>query len=55
MNIKRVKWSYLNNRKQRLEYKKWLKDNDEPRVCCIPKCELPKRLERELDRLLFNE
>ena len=45
MNIKRVKWSYLNIKKQKLEYKKELKHiNDPINGVCNPKKEFPKQL-----------
>ena len=45
MNIKRVKWSYLNIKKQKLEYKEELKHiNDPTEVVPDPRRELPKQL-----------
>ena len=45
MNIKRVKWSYLNIKKQKLEYKEELKHiNDPINGVCNPKKEFPKQL-----------
>jgi len=56
MNIKRVKWSYLNIKKQKLEYKEELKRiNDPIEVVPDPKSELPKQLKEMLDKLLFND
>ncbi|WP_287635680.1 hypothetical protein [Bacteroides sp.] len=45
MNIERVKWSYLNIKKQKLEYKEELKHiNDPINGVCNPKKEFPKQL-----------
>ena len=45
MNIKRVKWSYLNIKKQKLEYKEELKHiNDPINGVCNPKKEFLKQL-----------
>lgn len=56
MNIERVKWSYLNIKKQKLEYKEELKRiNDPTEVVPDPKRELPKQLKEMLDKLLFND
>lgn len=56
MNIKRVKWSYLNIKKQKLEYKEELKHiNDPTEVVPDPKRELPKQVKEMLDKLLFND
>lgn len=45
MNIKRVKWSYLNIKKQKLGYKEELKHiNDPINGVCNPKKEFPKQL-----------
>ena len=56
MNIKRVKWSYLNIKKQKLEWKEELKhSNDTIEVLSDPKRELPKQLKEMLDKLLFND
>lgn len=53
MNIKRVKWSYLNIKKQKLEYKEELKHiNDPTEVVPDPKRELPKQVKEMLDKLL---
>ena len=45
MNIERVKWSYLNIKKQKLEYKEELKHISDPiNGVCNPKKEFPKQL-----------
>lgn len=55
MNIERVKWSYLNIKKQKLEYKEELKRiNDPTEVVPDPKRELPKQLKEMLDEQSSN-
>ena len=67
MNIRRVKWSYLNIKKQKLEWKEQyrvtryeLNDKNElvkvdNPVNCNPRKKLPKQLKEMLDKLLFND
>lgn len=56
MNIKRVKWSYLNIKKQKLEYRAELQRiKDSREIVPDPKRELPKQLKEMLDKLLFND
>lgn len=53
MNIKRVKWSYLNIKKQKLEYRKELQRiKDFKKVIPDPKRELSKELGEMIDYYL---
>lgn len=55
MNIKRVKWSYLNIKKQKLEYKEELKHiNDPINGVCNPKKEFPKQLKENKEPDFFT-